>query len=59
MPSRLVLGQAPVWQGVLSAAISIAATAALVPVATKIYARAALRSGRVRIRQVLRAERRA
>lgn len=54
MPSRLILGDAPVWQGVLSAAVSIAATLALVPVATKIYSRAVLQPGRVRLGQVLR-----
>jgi len=36
-------------------AISVAATAALIPLATTIYSRALLRPGRVRIRQVLRA----
>jgi ABC-2 type transport system permease protein len=57
MPSRIVLGEVSVWGALLSAAISIAATIALVPIATKIYSRAVLQSGRVRIRQVLRAER--
>lgn len=54
MPSRLILGEAPAWQGVLSAAISIGATAALVPVATRVYARAVLQPGKVRLRQLLR-----
>ena len=54
MPSRLVLGDASVWQGLLSAAVSIGSTFALVPVATKIYSRAVLQPGKVRIRQVLR-----
>ena len=53
MPSRLILGDAPVWQGVLSAVVSLAATLALVPVATRIYSRAVLQPGKVRIRQVL------
>lgn len=57
MPSRIVLGEASGWSIVLSAAVSISATIALIPIATKIYSRAMLRSGRVRIRQVLRAER--
>lgn len=54
MPSRLVLGEAPAWQGALSAILTAGATAALVPLATRIYARAVLRPGRVRLRQVLR-----
>jgi ABC-2 type transport system permease protein len=58
MPSRLVLGQAPTWQGVLSALLCVAATMALVPLATRVYSRAVLRTGKVRIRQVLRADRR-
>lgn len=58
MPSRIVLGEASTWSILLSASASIAATVALVPVATTIYSRAVLRSGRVRLRQVLRAERR-
>jgi len=57
MPSRIVLGEASGWSIVLSAAVSISATIALIPIATKIYSRAVLRSGRVRIRQLLRAER--
>ena len=57
MPSRIVLGEASAWSILLSASASIAATVALVPVATKIYSRAVLRSGRIRLRQVLRAER--
>ena len=40
----------------LSAAISIGATFALIPVATRVYSRAMLRTGRVRIREVLRVE---
>ena len=57
MPSRIVLGDASVAGVVLSAALSIGATIALVPIATKIYSRAVLQSGRVKIRQMLRAER--
>lgn len=57
MPSRLVLGETGVLGALLSAALSIAVTIALVPVATRIYSGAVLRTGRVRIRQVLRAGR--
>lgn len=57
MPSRIVLGDASPAEVVLSAALSIGATVALVPIATKIYSRAVLQSGRVKIRQMLRAER--
>ena len=55
MPTRIVLGDAAPWQVVASLAISVGSTAALIPIATKIYSRALLRPGRVRIRQVLRA----
>ncbi len=57
MPSRIVLGDASAAEVVLSIAISIGATIALIPIATKIYSRAVLQSGRVKIRQMLRAER--
>ena len=55
MPTRIVLGDAATWEVVASLAISVVSTAALIPIATKIYSRALLRPGRVRIRQVLRA----
>jgi ABC-2 type transport system permease protein len=55
MPTRIVLGDAAPWEVVASLAISVGATIALIPIATKIYSRALLRPGRVRIRQVLRA----
>jgi len=55
MPTRIVLGDAAPWEVVASLAISVVSTAALIPIATKIYSRALLRPGRVRIRQVLRA----
>jgi len=55
MPTRIVLGEAAPWEVVASLAISVVSTAALIPIATKIYSRALLRPGRVRIRQVLRA----
>jgi ABC-2 type transport system permease protein len=54
MPTRIALGDAAWWEIVASVVISAGATAALIPLATKIYSRALLRSGRVRIRQVLR-----
>lgn len=57
MPSRLVLGETSLFGALLSAGVSIATTIALVPIATRIYSGAVLRTGRVRIRQVLRADR--
>jgi ABC-2 type transport system permease protein len=54
MPTRIALGDAAWWEIVASVVVSVGATAALIPIATKIYSRALLRSGRVRIRQVLR-----
>jgi ABC-2 type transport system permease protein len=55
MPTRIALGDAAPWEVVASLAISVVSTAALIPIATKVYSRALLRPGRVRIRQVLRA----
>lgn len=55
MPTRIVLGDAAPWEVVASLAISVGATISLIPIATKIYSRALLRPGRLRIRQVLRA----
>jgi ABC-2 type transport system permease protein len=54
MPTRLVLGETGPVGAVLSAAISIGTTIAFVPIATRIYSRAVLRTGKVRIRSVLR-----
>jgi ABC-2 type transport system permease protein len=54
MPTRIALGEAAWWEIAASVVVSVAATAALIPIATTIYSRALLRSGRVRIRQVLR-----
>jgi ABC-2 type transport system permease protein len=54
MPSRMLLGQLGLWQGLLAAAVTVGATVALVPVATTVYARAVLRTSKVRIREVLR-----
>jgi ABC-2 type transport system permease protein len=55
MPSRIVLGEAGLGAATLSIAIIVGATIALVPIATKVYSRAVLQTGRVRLRQVLRA----
>lgn len=57
MPSRIALGEVGGWSVLLSAGLSVGTTIALVPIATKIYSRAVLQSGRVRIRHVLRAAR--
>ena len=57
MPSRIVLGETSLLGVLLSVAITVAATVALVPLATRIYSAAVLRPGRVRIRQALRASR--
>jgi ABC-2 type transport system permease protein len=54
MPTRIVLGEATTWEVVLSVVILVAATAALIPVATKVYSRAVLQTGRVKLGQVLR-----
>jgi ABC-2 type transport system permease protein len=53
MPSRIMLGQASIWFAFLSAVISVAATAALIPVATRVYANAVLRPGKVKLRDAL------
>ncbi len=53
MPSRMLLGQLGLWQGLLSAGVTLAATAAMIPVATTVYSRAVLRTGKVRLREVL------
>lgn len=57
MPSRIVLGEAGLPVTLVSMAVSIGATIALVPIATKVYSRAVLQTSRVRLRQLLRAER--
>ena len=54
MPTRIVLGEASAAEVLLSIAISVASIAALIPVATKIYSRAPLQPGRLKIREVLR-----
>jgi ABC-2 type transport system permease protein len=57
MPSRIVLGNTSLLGALLSVAITVAATVALVPLATRIYSAAVLRPGRVGIHQALRASR--
>jgi ABC-2 type transport system permease protein len=57
MPPRLILGSATPAQAVLSAAISIAATVGMIRIASRIYASAILRTGRVGLREVWRSRR--
>jgi ABC-2 type transport system permease protein len=57
MPSRLVLGQASLATGALSATLTVAGALLLIPVATRAYSRAVLQSGRVRLRDAFRRER--
>ena len=54
MPTRIVLGEAELWEVALSIVLSVASTALLIPIATKVYARAVLQPGRVKVRQMLR-----
>jgi ABC-2 type transport system permease protein len=55
MPVLVAVGAAPGWQVAVSAAISIASTAAMARVAGTIYERAILHTGaRLKVRQVLR-----
>lgn len=57
MPLRFAQGAAPVWQVLVSAAISVASTAALIPVAARLYSGAILRTGgRVKLREAWRSE---
>lgn len=59
MPPRLVAGDAGPLEAAASVALAVAGTAALVPVAARIYAGAILRIGaRVRLREAWRAEER-
>jgi ABC-2 type transport system permease protein len=58
MPPRMAAGAVPAWEIVLAVALMAAATAALVPVAARLYSNAVLRTGgRVRLREAWRAER--
>jgi len=54
MPVLIAVGAAPLWEIVLSAAITIASTVVMVRFAATIYERAILRTGgRLKVRQVL------
>ena len=56
MPIRAAAGSAPAWEQLLAVALMLASTAALVPLAARIYAGALLRTGRrVRLREAWRA----
>jgi ABC-2 type transport system permease protein len=56
MPTRTAAGPVPGWEVALAVALMLAATAALVRLAGRIYAGAVLRTGaRVRVREALRA----
>jgi ABC-2 type transport system permease protein len=54
MPPRIVLGHSSPVEIVLAVLILLGSTAALVPIAGRIYRRAILRTGKVRIRDALR-----
>lgn len=45
MPSRIILGAAPAWEVAASIAVMVLATAALIPLAGRIYAAVVLRTG--------------
>ncbi|SDO98059.1 ABC-2 type transport system permease protein [Actinopolyspora xinjiangensis] len=56
MPMRLALGGVPLWQGVLSVLLSLAASAVVLWLGGRIYSNAVLRTGaRVRFKDALRA----
>ncbi|ASU77428.1 ABC transporter permease [Actinopolyspora erythraea] len=56
MPMRLALGEVPLWQGVLSVVLSLAASAVVLWLGGRIYSNAVLRTGaRVRFKDALRA----
>jgi ABC-2 type transport system permease protein len=58
MPPRIALGEAPVWQIVGAILVILAATAALIPLAARIYSGAVLRTGSaVKLREAYRAAR--
>jgi ABC-2 type transport system permease protein len=55
MPGRIILGAAPAWEIAASIAVMVAATAALIPVAGRIYSAVVLRTGSaVKLREALR-----
>lgn len=54
MPPRMAVGQVPAWEVALSVALIVATTAALVPLAARLYAGAVLRTGaRVKLREAM------
>jgi ABC-2 type transport system permease protein len=56
MPVRLIAGNVPAWEVVLSIALTVAAAAALIALAARVYGAAVLRTGsRVTLRAVWRA----
>jgi ABC-2 type transport system permease protein len=58
MPGRIVTGDAPAWEIVASYAITLAAAAALIPLAARIYEGGVLRTGSaVKLREAWRANR--
>jgi ABC-2 type transport system permease protein len=58
MPPRIALGEAPAWEVAAAIAITLAATALLVPLAARIYSGAILRTGSaVKLRDAWRAAR--
>jgi len=58
MPVRLIAGNVPAWEVVLSIALTAAAAAALIALAARVYGAAVLRTGsRVTLRAVWRAAR--
>ncbi len=59
MPGRIILGAAPAWEIAASVAVMVAATAALIPLAGRIYAAVVLRTGSaVKLSEALRLARR-
>jgi ABC-2 type transport system permease protein len=55
MPGRILLGAVPAWEIAASVAVMVGATAALVPLAGRIYAAVVLRTGSaVKLREALR-----
>jgi ABC-2 type transport system permease protein len=58
MPGRIITGDAPAWEVVASFAVTLAAAAALIPLAARIYEGGVLRTGSaVRLREAWRAAR--
>lgn len=58
MPPRIALGEAPVWQIAGAIVVTLGATAALIPLAARIYAGSVLRTGSaVKLRDAYRAAR--